>query len=1383
MYSKRHYKPAGIHAALMAKTFMKQLLLVVAALLHVAILHCDSGKTVVVSESGIDSETACSSHAGNLNCSNLTMALEGVVSNTTIAIERGNYTLRCSAHHKFNQIKNVTISGLAAASEVMVNCSDGAGLTFLQATTVNIFNVSFYGCGYKHVSNSIVKKDRFAEYNVALFFQMCRNVTLNRVSVSYSKGTAVQFFATIGNNEITWSNFTNNNGVTQQTVGGGVYIEFPYCLPGNYNNCTVNTSTVPDDFISGGTFRISYSNFFYNDARPPGNQSRVFMVPQLKDHISFGRGGGLSVFFKGNSSFSSVVVSHCNFSGNRAIYGGGAFVDFQDYCHDNEIKIECCLFEGNLANQQGGGMRFNFASSITRTNNGLKGSDMHFNRILIDTIIVHENKAVSSGGGMFFGSVRENTISPTNILNISFGNWTGNIAPVGSAISMICWHDVTHNGVIIEPVIQECLFHANRPHHHLTTQSIHNEQSSVGIGAVYLDSIPLTFAGRANFTSNQHTAIVCVNTGIYFQHTEYRFFNNSAYQGGAIALLGNAYFIIYNGTKLEFINNKAHYLGGAIYATSLIGQNSIPSGNCIIQYYDLLKDPNEWNAHFKFINNTAMGKSNAIYTYSPKPCLWGRAFGPPQDDQGMSKVFCWNNNGTTKKRWDYGNNKCDHERMSAPSKFEQSESLTTLVVIPGIWITFNLTILDDFGNNVTNYTVFTAQSLSPNNVTVSDHSHYLGHGTILLHQPNQNVTNGTIALRTINTPNPIEVKLNIAFTDCPPGFKLSQGQCKCAADTNYDYLLKCHLNPTSAYSDINRGYWIGPSPYDNTTKIMAWCDFCFYDDNTVTVKNFNEVQQNLCHKANRTGTLCSKCMENYSLAVNSESYDCIKYDDSISFPFRLVLFILYKTLFSLLLLWLVYRFGIKIASGKYNAPVFFAQMVTTVVPMDLDGALWYPPALKKFFYILYDMLNLELRLPDCFRFCLHPQLEVTTMLALNYCVALLPIVLVITMAIVYNCHDMGKKVWCCYFKDDYNQTHRRRGCKKVYYYINRFFFSNNREYLVSGVASFFVLSYMKIAVTTCMLITPISLVNGEGLVLFMDGSIRYPQDIKRYNIILAFVFCVYLILVPISLLILRYGDPKTSEGFLYHLLKGLQENFKSLPSGDQSQRNLTCCKARVKHRNVHRTGMWRTATFNTETELCSVDFKCCFGSSCFCSCSAHDFRWVSGAYFVLRILMLLSYMLMLTDMIQLLFQFLICCAAAAFFIVFRPYGYNHKEQDEYQQKKQQELTDTSAIQGNAPVLMSPNSPSERYNRLDAAVFLALAVVNAVCIYRYYLITIGRPIDSIRDLSALTLQSVLLFVPAAWFGLHILFDLKERCSGFKKWVKDKRHREGIYEPVP
>ena len=480
-------------------------------------------------------------------------------------------------------------------------------------------------------------------------------------------------------------------------------------------------------------------------------------------------------------------------------------------------------------------------------------------------------------------------------------------------------------------------------------------------------------------------------------------------------------------------------------------------------------------------------------------------------------------------------------------------------------------------------------------------------------------------------------------------------------------------------------------------------------------------------------------------------------------------------------LWIVYRFGITIASGKYNAPVFFAQMVTTVIPIDLDGALWYPLALKKIYFILYDMLNLELRLPDRFRFCLHSEMSVTMVIALNYCVALLPLLIVIAMAIVYKCDDMGNKVWCCYFEQNSqiqqdNQAHshdNRSRCKKVFWCINRILFSDHREYLVSAVAAFFVLSYMKIAVTTCMLITPSKLINGEGYVLYMDGSKCYPTDIIPY-LILALIWCVYLFMVPLSLLILRYGD-QNSEGFLHYLLVGLQANFRSLPSADQSRRYLLCCRDKVGNKDVPRTGLWRTATFNTETELCSVDFKCCSGSSCFCSCGAHDFRWVSGAYFVLRILMLISYIALPTDMIQMVFQMLISCAAAAFFIIFQPYGCNHTEQ-----RRQQELTDTA--RGNTPTYL-PSSPSKKYNQLDAAVFLALAMLIAINMYRLYLTSFG----STTSITVLTLQSILLFLPAAWFALHILFFMKKQWSAFRRWftrLQQSRRRNGrVYDRVP
>ena len=118
----------------------------------------------------------------------------------------------------------------------------------------------------------------------------------------------------------------------------------------------------------------------------------------------------------------------------------------------------------------------------------------------------------------------------------------------------------------------------------------------------------------------------------------------------------------------------------------------------------------------------------------------------------------------------------------------------------------------------------------------------------------------------------------------------------CIAE-KYEKLVHCDTNATSAHTDIMRGYWIGPSPYNTnktvTTIVMALCQFCFYENNTVSVKNFDEVQNKLC-----------QC-DSYCFAVNSESYECIKYDQHISLPLRVFSFILYKFLFPLLSIGLV----------------------------------------------------------------------------------------------------------------------------------------------------------------------------------------------------------------------------------------------------------------------------------------------------------------------------------------------------------------------------------------------------------------------------------------------------------------------------------------------
>ena len=125
-----------------------------------------------------------------------------------------------------------------------------------------------------------------------------------------------------------------------------------------------------------------------------------------------------------------------------------------------------------------------------------------------------------------------------------------------------------------------------------------------------------------------------------------------------------------------------------------------------------------------------------------------------------------------------------------------------------------------------------------------------------------------------------------------------------------------------------------------------------------------------------------------------------------------------------------------------------------------------------------------------------------------------------------------------------------------------------------------------------------------------------------------------------------------------------------------------------------------------------------------------------------------------------------------------------------EQRRQQELTDTA--RGNTPTYL-PSSPSKKYNQLACSclllpnkhecIMLALAMLIAINMYRLYLTSFG----STTSITVLTLQSILLFLPAAWFALHILFFMKKQWSAFRRWftrLQQSRRRNGrVYDRVP
>ena len=55
---------------------------------------------------------------------------------------------------------------------------------------------------------------------------------------------------------------------------------------------------------------------------------------------TFGRGGGMSVFFRGYAAGNTVEIIGTNFIGNNAVWGGGLFVEFNHYASINTVSVK-----------------------------------------------------------------------------------------------------------------------------------------------------------------------------------------------------------------------------------------------------------------------------------------------------------------------------------------------------------------------------------------------------------------------------------------------------------------------------------------------------------------------------------------------------------------------------------------------------------------------------------------------------------------------------------------------------------------------------------------------------------------------------------------------------------------------------------------------------------------------------------------------------------------------------------------------------------------------------------------------------------------------------------------------------------------------------------
>ena len=1039
-------------------------------------------RTIYVNQRSGKDDESCWTQGEKMPCLTLAFALEGaqMVDSSVISLSEGTYSLPDNdSLTTFTNKNQFEINGEVSGS-VLIDCEDKAGLSFYYSTNISLSNVTLTGCGAVHNSTSSSLHDnntepmKYLQFQAAVYFLFCSDVYLDHIVVTHSNGTGVVFYSTVGQNFINSSNFTFNKAPDGNPGGGGVAVEFLYCIPGDVNCNDSEGSHIPYNYTTGGYYLFINCQFIGNNGSTSDFTSDSFIVPHANYNVALGRGGGLSVLYKGNVTGVLVTISQCKFENNMAIWGGGMLIEFQDFAQDNTVVVQETNFINNTCSFNpctyqgtgGGGARVQFAGY---------GSDVKNNTIEFVGTTFNNNSAYFGGGVSFFTFPEFNNKLPSNAIYFWDCHWMNNSARLGSAIDLSVWHlySTVTGSLVIKPEFRNCLFVSNSIKY--TTAA----GTSAGIGTVYSDSVPIQFRDEAYFIDNEGSAIASLDAEVQFgSKSNTTIIGNRGKVGAGITLFNKAFLNLNESCSLKFINNSAHLHGGGIYWESIGDHQLISSRNCFIRYNDVTIDPSEWPVYLLFDNNKANISGHAIYATTIIGCLWGgQASGKlVNPHQEYFDVFCWN-----PSIWDYGNHSCNdpHVIATAPGYYSDnmggvmcgsdlSNSTYSTSVVPGNVSVLPVTMLDDRFNPVPNnslvFSVFVNNTNDYSNITYMTYENISYWG----------IPSDTLDLHVATTqPRVITSKIYTRILECPPGFIWKKESLVCESGL-YPYMLT-YSNLTAA---IQFGYWMGhyysSSSNESRSLLVGQCTYCPWNPqrnhaNYLNLPSRNEeLDDFFCGGLHRTGTTCSLCKPGFGVAVNSDQFKCIKCDSETS-HYSWLLYIIVEYVPLTILLIIIIIFNISVTSGPANAFIFFAQIVSTTFGVDADGLINYEsltsaaPILKQIYTTLYGIWNLKFFTAIDYNgwlFCLGPHITSLHIMTFKFIAAFYPLLVIGIVSIIVNLYHNNYRVIVCIFRPLHQLSAR---CLR---HLNL-----NRS-LMDTFATFVILSYVKFAVTASVLLYP-----------------------------------------------------------------------------------------------------------------------------------------------------------------------------------------------------------------------------------------------------------------------------------------------------------------------
>ena len=333
----------------------------------------------------------------------------------------------------------------------------------------------------------------------------------------------------------------------------------------------------------------------------------------------------------------------------------------------------------------------------------------------------------------------------------------------------------------------------------------------------------------------------------------------------------------------------------------------------------------------------------------------------------------------------------------------------------------------------------------------------------------------------------------------------------------------------------------------------------------------------LCDLYYREGQLCGKCKDGFAPPVYSYDPSCVNCTEYSSnwVKYMAISFLPPTALFVV-----VVTFRVSATSGLLNVFVLVCQTVSA--PFVVQTILTHTTNLNLLSRIglsLYGIWNLDFFRLLYHPFCLHPEMTTLQVLALDYAIAVYPLLLIVLTYLLVEMHDHNVRIVVWLWKPFHAYfVHFRRN-------------SNIKGSLINAFATFLLLSYVKFLYTSFAFLLPVNVYNIHGRskqYLYYDGTVEYFGPEHLPFAILAVAVVLVFNIFPLLLLLLYpcqcFQRCLNHYNIHYQVLHTFMDEFQgSYKDGSNGTRD---CRWFTSLYLMLRIATLMSYTINTEFTLC-----------------------------------------------------------------------------------------------------------------------------------------------------------------------------------------------------